>query len=195
MRNRLTFSYFIGIFLTFLFLLITPLIVNSQASQAGKLVTVPYSKKEFITTIANEIKPYAKAYGIRPSIIIGQAVLESQSGQTLLASRYHNLFAIESRPGKDGVTLVTNRPLGNHPVSSKVRFIRYKDWEAAIRDYFLTLRSGDIWDKHFYRTLATSEGYKGPAQAIEDYLYSYDKNYSDKLIKTIEENDLTQYDR
>lgn len=195
MRKRMNFPYFLGILFTFLVIMIAPLVINNRVSQAGKLVNVPYSKKTFISMIGEEIKPYAKAYGIRPSIIIGQVLLESQNGQTLLATRYHNLFGMESRPGQSKVSLMTNRPLGNHPISSKIGFTHYKDWQASIRDYFLILQSGDIWDKQFYRLLTSTKGYKEPAQAIEDYLYSYDKNYSDKLIKVIEENDLTHFDR
>ncbi|MDU5434313.1 MAG: glucosaminidase domain-containing protein, partial [Enterococcus faecalis] len=54
------------------------------------------SKEEFVA----EITPYARelqeSYGVLPSIIMGQAVLESNFGQSQLASKYNNLFGIKA---------------------------------------------------------------------------------------------------
>ena len=53
------------------------------------------SKEEFVA----EITPYARelqeSYGVLPSIIMGQAVLESNFGQSQLASKYNNLLGLK----------------------------------------------------------------------------------------------------
>ncbi|VTS21919.1 glycoside hydrolase family 73 protein [Streptococcus pseudoporcinus] len=195
MRARLKLPVFLAILAFFLLICVFPLIINSHANQAYKRVNVPYTQKEFINKISKEVIPYAKVYGIRSSIIIGQILLESQNGQTLLASRYHNLFGMEARPGQAFVNLYVSKTVASQSKDSFVRFTRYPDWQNSIADYLSTLRQGQVWDKHLYRELATQEGYKAPAQALEDYIYSYDKDYSNKLIKVIEDNDLTQFDQ
>lgn len=194
MRVRLKLPLFLGLVFLFLLGLVFPLVKNAHSNQAYETVAVPYSEKEFIAKIGPEVKPYAETYGVRPSVIIGQIILESQSGQTLLASRYHNLFAMQAQPGHASVQLISSRPVAQNPENSLLRFSRYKDWEDSIADYFVTLRKGQVWDQQLYRQLATQEGYKAPAQALEDYIYSYDKDYSNKLIKVIEDNDLTRFD-
>lgn len=194
MRVRLKLPLFLGLVFLFLFGLVFPLIKNAHSNQAYEKVAVPYSDKGFIAQIGPVVKPYADTYGIRPSVIIGQILLESQSGQTLLASRYHNLFAMQAQPGQASVQLISSRPAVQNPEKSLLRFSRYKDWEASIADYFVTLRKGQVWDKQLYRQLASQEVYKAPAQALEDYIYAYDKDYSNKLIKVIEDNNLTRFD-
>lgn len=195
MRARLKLPVFLTILAFFLLICVFPLIINSHANQAYKRVNVPYTQKEFIHKISKEVIPYAKVYGIRSSIIIGQILLESQNGQTLLASRYHNLFGMEARSGQAFANLYVSKTVVSQSKDSFVRFARYPDWQNSIADYLSTLRKGQVWDKHLYRELATQEGYKAPAQALEDYIYSYDKDYSNKLIKVIEDNDLTQFDQ
>nr|WP_288623857.1 glucosaminidase domain-containing protein [uncultured Streptococcus sp.] len=47
----------------------------------------------------------AASYGVRPSIIIAQAVLESNYGTNLLAVKYHNLFAVQAQVGQTAIEL------------------------------------------------------------------------------------------
>ena len=56
------------------------------------------------------------------------------------------------------------------------------------------LSQGQQIDKRLYRSLATEKGYKAPAQSLQDYRYSEDTTYAKRLIKVIEEKDLTSYD-
>lgn len=102
---------------------------------------------------------------------------------------------MEARPGQAFANLYVSKNVASQQNNSFVRFTRYPDWQNSIADYFSTLRKGQVWDKQLYRELAIQEGYKAPAQALEDYIYSYDKDYSNKLIKVIEDNDLTRFDK
>ncbi len=194
MRNRLKFQVFLVIFTAFLFCVIIPMIFQSKTPEAKQVVASPYTTEEFIKVISRDIKPQAEAYGIRPSLLIGQALLESQNGTSLLSHKYRNLFALQARTGQESVLLVTSHPLVNAEANSKVRFARYKDWQTSIEDYLRRLKSGQVWDKELYRKLATQKGYKEPAKTLGEYIYPYDSNYSNKLIKIIEDQELTQYD-
>ncbi|MGT2844522.1 glucosaminidase domain-containing protein [Streptococcus hongkongensis] len=194
MRSRLTLNTFLLLLFFFVFAIVTPLLLHAKTPNASQLVTVPYSEKGFIDDIAKRVKPYAKIYGIRPSIVIGQIVIDSQNGQSILAAKYHNLFSMLAKPGDNYVILESTKPILTNPNNTRLKFSSYPNWEASIADYFACLRQGTIWDKQLYHQLATQEGYKAPAESLGKYIYSYDKNYPTKLIKVIEDKNLTQYD-
>lgn len=189
MRSRLKFPYFITLLLFFLVLIISPLLFNGRMASATNEVNVGYSQDQFIKTLAPEVKPLAEHYGIRPSILIGQILLETDNGRTLLAAKYHNLFSKEADLGQPGIRLKDSLKSGQ-----VVRYAVYKDRESSIRDYLSMLSQGQQIDKRLYRSLATEKGYKAPAQSLQDYRYSEDTTYAKRLIKVIEEKDLTSYD-
>lgn len=194
MRSRLKLNSFLILLFFFIFAMIMPLIMNAKTPNSSQLIKVPYSEKVFIDDVAKEVKPYAKAYGVRPSIIIGQILIDSQGGQSILSAKYHNLFSMLAKPGDNHVILETTKPVLNNPTTTKLKFATYPSWKESIADYFASLSQGQVWDQQLYRELATFEGYKLPAQSLEKYIYSYDNNYAAKLIKVIEEKDLTKYD-
>lgn len=100
MRKRLKFSYFL-VFLVFIMVaLIGPLLFNAKGTSASQEMSVPYTERQFIQLVAKEVKPLAKNYGIRPSILIGQIILETNYGRTLLAAKYHNLFHCSQLQGR-----------------------------------------------------------------------------------------------
>ena len=57
-----------------------------------------------------------------------------------------------------------------------------------------SLKKGEFLDEELYVKLATSKGYKTPAKKLQEYYYSSDPDYAQKLIEIIEENQLTSYD-
>jgi uncharacterized FlgJ-related protein len=50
------------------------------------------SRQEFVEKLAPHAKELQQGYGVLPSIILGQAILESNWGQSQLASEYKNLY-------------------------------------------------------------------------------------------------------
>ncbi len=106
-----------------------------------------------------------KGYGILPSIIIGQAILESDWGQSSLASKYNNLFGIKSF-GHSKVTLdtqefyngewsrfkeIVSMILGKNQWSSLMLFVNGVDWNPAL-----------------YVDVLTANDYRSAAQALQD---------------------------
>ena len=57
-------------------------------------VEVELSKEDFIQQLLPQAKTLQEGYGVLPSIIIGQAILESNWGASQLSSQYNNLLAI-----------------------------------------------------------------------------------------------------
>lgn len=196
MKSRFSFVQFL-VFLAVLVLgIFSPLYAHRATPSANKTEKVSYNKSEFFTDIAPTVQEVAEAYGVRPSLVMAQAALESDYGQNLLAVKYHNLFAVFAQPGNKPVTLKYKRYFVNEWQTEIGQFAVYKSWDDAIYDYFDLLKSGKIRNSEgAYDVMVSNKGYKKPAQALQDIGFSSDPNYASKLIAIIEENDLTTYDK
>ncbi|WP_205402274.1 glycoside hydrolase family 73 protein [Streptococcus lutetiensis] len=196
MKSRFSFIQFL-VFLAVLVLgIFSPLYAHRATPSANKTEKVSYNKTEFFTDIAPTVQEVAEAYGVRPSLVMAQAALESDYGQNLLAVKYHNLFAVSAQPGDKPVTLKYKRYFVNEWQTEIGQFAVYKSWDDAVYDYFDLLKSGKIRNSEgAYDIMVSNKGYKKPAQALQDMGFSSDPNYASKLIAIIEENDLTTYDK
>ena len=104
MKSRFSFVQFL-VFLAVLVLgIFSPLYAHRATPSANKTEKVSYNKSEFFADIAPTIQEVAEDYGVRPSLVIAQAALESDYGQNLLAVKYHNLFAVFAQLGNKPVT-------------------------------------------------------------------------------------------
>lgn len=184
-------------FLTFVFIFFVGILwlsLHHATPNATKKQSVSYTQTEFIEEIAPTIQKVAASYGVRPSIIIAQAVLESNYGTNLLAVKYHNLFAVQAQDGQTSIELTYKSYFVNEWQTETGCFAVYKSWTAAIYDYFDLLQSGTLSDGA-YDILVSNTGYKKPAQSLQDIGFSTDPDYATKLIAIIEKNSLTSYDK
>ncbi|EHJ51527.1 glycoside hydrolase family 73 protein [Streptococcus macacae] len=195
MRTRLKFRSFITVVFILFFIIFMPILFSGGLANAQKEVASPYTHKEFIKEVAPTAQKLSKLYGIKSSIIIGQAALASHYGHTFVSNKYHNLFALRALPGQSGIRLQDREYSKGawHKVS--YRFLVYPSWKESLYDYLALLRGGKLWDSALYRTMATSNGYKTTARALQSSGFSDDPNYAEKLIAVIEENGLTDYDQ
>ena len=169
MKSRFSFVQFL-VFLAVLVLgIFSPLYAHRATPSANKTEKVSYNKSEFFADIAPTIQEVAEAYGVRPSLVIAQAALESDYGQNLLAVKYHNLFAVFAQLGNKPVTLKYKRYFVNEWQTEIGQFAVYKSWDDAIYDYFDLLKSGKIRNSEgAYDVMVSNKGYKKPAQALQD---------------------------
>ncbi len=153
-----------------------------------------YSKEAFI----QEILPYAKAnqaaYGVLPSIIIGQAILESNWGLSQLASEYNNLFGIKAYGHSEKVTLDTQEYVDGQWIVIQGDFRVYHSWEASIEDHTKLFLNGVDWDPHKYAGVLTATNYQEAAHALQAAGYATDPSYANKIVHVIETYQLNQYD-
>lgn len=186
MKSRFSFVQFL-VFLAVLVLgIFSPLYAHRATPSANKTEKVSYNKSEFFADIAPTVQEVAEAYGVRPSLVMAQAALESDYGQNLLAVKYHNLFAVFAQPGNKPVTLKYKRYFVNEWQTEIGQFAVYKSWDDAIYDYFDLLKSGKIRNSEgAYDVMVSNKGYKKPAQALQDIGFSSDPNYASKLIAII----------
>ena len=86
MKSRFSFVQFL-VFLAVLVLgIFSPLYAHRATPSANKTEKVSYNKSEFFADIAPTVQEVAEAYGVRPSLVMAQAALESDYGQKYFQS-------------------------------------------------------------------------------------------------------------
>lgn len=124
--------------------------------------------------------------GVPASITLAQGLLESSAGQSALARKANNHFGIKCHSDWTGGKFYKDDDEKNEC------FRVYASAELSFRDHSDFLRFRDRYKSLF--DLAPTD-YKGWAKGLSKAGYATDKAYADKLIKVIEENDLSRFDR
>lgn len=151
-------------------------------------------QKNFIKQVGALASADMKKTGILASLTVAQAILESGWGTSGLATVGKALFGIKatkSWKGKvycsdtkecyDGVNLVTVK---------NAAFRAYDSWEESIIDHSAFLKANKR-----YKAVVGETDYKKACEAIKAAGYATDPDYVEKLVKLIEGNDLTEFDR
>lgn len=127
-----------------------------------------------------------KRTGVPASITLAQGILESNAGQSVLATKGNNHFGIKCHNDWKGKTMKMD---DNAP---KECFRVYPNAEASFRDHSDFLRSRDR-----YKTLfeLKQTDYKGWARGLKKAGYATDPGYADKLITLIEDYELYRFDK
>lgn len=125
-------------------------------------------------------------YGIPASITLGQGILESESGNSHLSLGSNNHFGIKCHLDWAGETFIHDDDAKNEC------FRKYQSVELSYLDHSQFLRSRN-WYKPLFDLSITD--YKAWAKGLKKAGYATDRYYAEKLIKIIEENDLSVYDK
>ncbi|MGL9730013.1 NlpC/P60 family protein [Enterococcus sp. DIV0756] len=152
-------------------------------------------KKAFINEISNEIKPLAEKHDLYASIMIAQAIVESDWGQNDFAKApYYNLFGLEGQyKGQSAMLDKKNQETG---ASEKKEMKHYGSYKEAIQDYIEIIKttSRDGNENYFSGTWrSNAKDYQTAAEALKDR-FNDDQSYVQKLVSVIQENDLASYD-
>ena len=125
-----------------------------------------------------------KRTGVPASITLAQGILESNAGQSVLATKGNNHFGIKCHNDWKGKTMKMD---DNAP---KECFRVYPNAEASFRDHSDFLRSRDRY-KSLFELKQTD--YKGWARGLKKAGYATDPGYADKLITLIEDYELYRF--
>ena len=133
-------------------------------------------------------------YGIPSSITLGQIMLESggryEGGLSQLGANYNNLFGMKGSGIAGTVSLPTEEQTASGKTYTTMSNFRvYNSKTESIQDH-AKLLSTDRYTKHTSQATTIEEW----AKAIQKGGYATDISYSEKLIRTIKNNNLTQYD-
>ena len=152
---------------------------------------------QFLKKIATSAQEIGQKEGIYASVMMAQAILESGSGNSLLASEpNYNLFGIKGTyEGKSVLfnTLEQDSNGANYQIHATFR--KYPSYKESLEDYAKLIKGGLSNNKDFYKPTWKSEAksYKEATKYLEGR-YATDKQYAKKLNAIIESYDLTKYD-
>ncbi|MBO1304613.1 C40 family peptidase [Enterococcus sp. 669A] len=153
---------------------------------------------QFIEKIGEMSREVGQKNGIYSSVMLAQAILESGSGNSALASEPNfNLFGIK---GKYQDTSVSFRTLEQDAVGSSFQitaeFRKYPSYKESLEDYAKLIKEGISGNEDFYKPTwkSETESYKDATEHLQGR-YATDKRYAEKLNAIIEAYDLTEYDQ
>ena len=195
MRKHLKKPWLIFFVLIFLFLGIGSLWLNRSPIQSKQAIETHQTKKQFIASLAPEVQPLAKAYGVQPSVLLAQIALETDFGKSLLMQRYQNALGLLARAGDKKVKLQEKRYVSGQWREKQLSFSVYNTWSESVYDYLSRLKKGDEWGVPLYHVLATTKSYKEAAKSLQSADFSSDPEYADKLVEIITTYKLTTYDK
>lgn len=158
--------------------------------KATEQVAVDY-KQQFISNIAPSAQQLANAYDLYPSVMIAQAIHESNYGQSGLGMYpYYNLFGIKGAYNGQSVALQTWEDDGQGNAYHIVDNFRvYPSYYESLADYVGVVRQP--WFSGAWRS---NTGSYADATAALTGTYATDTAYAGKLNYIIELHGLTQYD-
>jgi flagellum-specific peptidoglycan hydrolase FlgJ len=147
----------------------------------------------FINSISKEAINACRQTNLFPSLMIAQACLESNYGQSKLATLHHNYFGIKASTGWKGNTVIyqTKEYVNNKPVTIKQAFRSYPSMAAGFAD---RVRFLQVNKRYTLNGVFTSQTPEEQAWAFLKAGYATDPAYPEKLIGIIQKYKLKQYD-
>lgn len=150
---------------------------------------------EFIQALVPHAQELQQQTKLLPSILLAQAILESDWGQSELGKKYYNLFGRKAFGDEEKVRLKTLEYENGEWIEIEADFKVYPDWNASMDDHAKLFTNGVSWDSELYRPVLAASDYQTAAQALQTAGYATDPNYAQKIIEVIETNQLAQYDK
>lgn len=151
----------------------------------------------FLEQIAESAREIGQTEGIYASVMLAQAILESGSGNSSLASApNYNLFGIKGQhQGQSVVFNTLEQTASGSSYSIQAGFRKYPSYKESLEDYAKLIKDGLSGNPSFYRgTWKTETQSYMDATAYLQGRYATDVQYASKLNGIIKTYDLTQYD-
>lgn len=143
------------------------------------------SREEYILRYKDVAVRQMNLYGIPASIIMAQACLESDNGNSALARNANNHFGIKCNNGWSGPGYLHDDDKKNEC------FRKYNSPEESFKDHSEFLKNGQRY--RFLFSYSNSD-YVSWAHGLKSAGYATNPKYAQLLIKVIEENDLHKLD-
>ncbi len=142
------------------------------------------SRSEYISLWKDEAILQMREHGIPASITLAQAILESGDGNSELARKGNNHFGIKCHDW-------TGKKVYHDDDKRHECFRKYDTAHQSFEDHSLFLKRSRYAFLYDYKVT----DYEAWAKGLKKAGYATNPKYPDLLIRIIEENNLTQYDK
>ncbi|MGQ7864068.1 glucosaminidase domain-containing protein [Bacillus sp. WC2502] len=145
----------------------------------------------FIKSIAGAAQEVGNKGGILPSLIIAQAIHESNWGRSGLAVKSKNLFGVKGK-GSAGTHYYPTKEYSKSRgwYTENAGFRAYKGFYDSIYDLVFVL-----YRYTRYKNVIGEKDFRKACREVQRAGYATDPDYAEKLIQTILARNLTQYDK
>lgn len=169
---------------------------NTSSTNVGAISTAGLSATQaaWLRNAAIDAKNATAGTGVRASVTVAQAIIESGWGSSALASApYNNLFGIKVSSGWYGsqVVMRTGEYINGRYVTVNAAFRAYASQEASFRDHtnFL-LQNG----RYAANGVINSGSYQAMANGLQAAGYATDPSYASTLISVVQRYNLSVLD-
>lgn len=183
---------------------LTPVQADANPEPHAELSIVPYAlnptQQNFMNLAVDHAINLSDQYGLWTSIMMAQAIIESNWGTSQLGSApNYNLFGMKANddwPGRCVIypTKEWDKNLQQY-VTIDAKFRAYDNYGDSFNDNAQKLRFGLSWDRNYYSGtwLENTSTYQDSANWLQGR-YATSPTYASTLIKTIKTYNLAQYD-
>ncbi|MDR3241353.1 MAG: glycoside hydrolase family 73 protein [Lactobacillaceae bacterium] len=169
-------------------------IADPDVENVTKLPMNKLTRDQFIRRLAPEAQMLQVKYGVRASISLSQAALESNWGDSRLAYEYNNFFGVKATAGAQSVTLPTSEYIDKKWIKVDAQFRVYDSWQESMEAHAQLLVNGTSDNPRRYQAVITANDAQASARALVTGGYATDPQYAEKIIRIIDVYNLTQYD-
>ena len=145
----------------------------------------------FISQIGETARQLGQENDLYASVMIAQAILESNSGRSALsAAPHHNLFGIKGQYAGQSAKMATLEDDGQgNTYNVNAEFRSYPSYVESLQDYVAILKHS----RYTYAWKSNTTSYMNATAALTG-VYATDTSYNVKLNNLIQQYNLTQYD-
>lgn len=168
-----------------------PVVDSRDDDDVQQVAALPLSmaQRQFINRLAPQAQQLGQQYDLYPSVLLAQAALESNWGQSGLAVAHHNLFGIKALLGQSAVSLPTSEDCQGGMRSTVAAFCHYQTEKEALTAYAQLLQAPVYQGVHRQR----AQTYQQATRALTG-VYATDHAYDQKLNHLIASYQLDRYD-
>ena len=144
-----------------------------------------HSREDFFVAFAPLAQEVGRKYDLYPSVILAQAALESNFGESELSRNYNNYFGIKGK----GVVLPTIEMEGERKMAVEDGFRTYDSARESFYDYGKLIAKAPR-----YGPVREAESAEAYAMALHPAGYSTNPRYGEILLQMMRDYNLMIYD-
>lgn len=152
---------------------------------------------EFIDIMGGSARRIAGENDLYASVMVAQAILESDWGQSRLTKEANNLFGVKGTYHGESYRIETKEDDGTGKLYTVIAdFRKYPTYHSSLEDNANLLKNGVSWNPEHYAGAwkSRTKSYKDATSYLQGR-YATDTHYASKLNALIEQYKLTRFDK